>query len=96
MRASFISSLIAIANSKRPAPLENEPSTGTDRWAHLQVSMDQYDTYTFKNQIDHFDEKDERTYNQRYWVNNISPRGGGSILAKEPSLLLKEAPNCNV
>ena len=70
MRASFISSLIAIVNSKRPAPLENEPSTGTDRWAHLQVSMDQYDTYTFKNQIDHFDEKDERTYNQRYWINN--------------------------
>ena len=70
MRASFISSLIAVVNSKRPAPLELEPSTAFDRWSDIKVSMDQYDTYTFENKIDHFDDNDERTYNQRYWVND--------------------------
>ena len=36
----------------------------------LRVTMDDYTTYWFDNKIDHFNEKDERTYKQRYWYNN--------------------------
>ena len=36
----------------------------------LRVTMDDYTTYWFDNKIDHFNDKDERTYKQRYWYNN--------------------------
>ena len=32
--------------------------------------MDDYTTYYFDNQIDHFNDKDDRTYKQRYWYND--------------------------
>ena len=71
MKTSFVTGLIATAVSGlATAPPQIEFHTGTRRWAHLRVSMDQYDTYYFDNQIDHFDEKDERTYKQRYWYND--------------------------
>lgn len=36
----------------------------------LRVTMKDYDTQWFENRINHFDEKDSRTYKQRYWVND--------------------------
>ena len=32
--------------------------------------MDDYDTHWFDNKIDHFNDKDDRTYQQRFWYND--------------------------
>ena len=36
----------------------------------LKVSMDQYTTHYFENQLDHFNSNDDRSYKQRYWYND--------------------------
>ena len=36
----------------------------------IKVSMADYSTYYFENKLNHFDEKDDRTYKQRYWYND--------------------------
>ena len=45
-------------------------SEATDpRWK-LKVSMDDFETLQFDNQIDHFNKSDERTFKQRFWHND--------------------------
>ena len=39
------------------------------RWK-LKVSMEDFTTHWFDNQLDHFNPSDERTYKQRYWYND--------------------------
>jgi len=37
------------------------------------------DLKTFANQIDHFDDTNTNTYNQRYWVNDTYYKAGGPV-----------------
>ena len=48
---SFAASLIGAVFAT--APPQEEFHSGSRRWKHLKVSMDQYDTLYFDNYIDH-------------------------------------------
>ena len=41
----------------------------TERW-NIEVSMKDYTTYYYDNEVDHFNDEDDRMYKQRYWYND--------------------------
>ena len=65
MRNSFSTAAFAAFLASSGLAAESDPMK-----MRLKVSMDQYETHLFENNVDHFSANDARTYKQRYWYND--------------------------
>ena len=43
----------------------------------IDINVEDFELHTFDNQIDHFNVLDNKTFKQRYWVNNKYWQGDG-------------------
>ena len=63
----FVSKLLLVsAASLAITSLAARPEPDRRRWAP-KVGMEEYDTHYFENQVDHFDDGNTDTYQQRFW-----------------------------
>ena len=85
MRATIAAAAIVAIASAELADLDLEffgqEATGQDYYGHdlPNINVDHFEEKTFVNLVDHWNAQDDRTYEQRWWVNDDYWTGDGPL-----------------